>query len=165
MCAYAGPVRRSYAELRPDELLLSYSHVAFVLSSRAYDPTKGCKFSTWCYRAMRNATSNAIRKQIKHNRCYHAPDGADGERYDFVREDKDESISEGDISWMRSALPLLPPQLQKVLQYRFFDGMKYREMARKLGLSKQRAAQLVDEGLRLHALTKRRGATTILTRW
>lgn len=153
------------------------AYETLVNAAELFDPERGVKFSTYLTHSLRNHLVDECRRQRRiayvprgaygkdtpHNLRELVAKAENPARLDFQYDDGDGDgpvfgnlvlarrgstgldVDERDVLW--EALNRLPPTWRQALLYRYWDGLKFKEIGRRLRVSATRAQQLEQAAL------------------
>lgn len=148
------------------EDLQQESYFAFLAALRYFDPQCGYTFTTFLRFPLRNAfntlcgmrTEQARREPLNHAASLDTPTGGRAEGLDLLDtiadeatdiETAEEAIYRQQLhDALENALSTLPEQREKLLRYRFYDGLSYEKAAEKEGLTRDKGRNQIAKGLR-----------------
>ena len=156
------------ASQRPGDLddLVSEGQLALIRAAELFDFTRGLRFSTYATWAIRNTMSRAQQKSSRQRKRYVTGLEADHlDRPDPILAGPDFDENRQQPQAVRKLMRSLPDRERTVLELRFGFGntgkeLRFREIGEELGVSTERARQLVSRGLlRLQDLAQDAGIT------
>lgn len=151
--------------------LFQVGMIGLLHAARLYDSTKGTKFLTYAY----TCVSRWIRQECRRlGGIIHVPDdrkagdteaarvargvGIVPDFYDKATTDDDVLLraeQEDDLVLIRRMLRRLPARHAIAVRYRYFEGLTFEEVGIRLGISKQRAGEMIRQALaRLKSLVE-----------
>ncbi len=125
----------------------SMACVSLCHAAREFDPARGLAFTTLATVSIRRAFC----QEFDYTRCRrHAGDHA--ETYDSDKTERMVSPSlEHDVDlleYLRQRVRLLPPRLRQAIRLYYFRGLKMIQVGERMGVSVERARQLINKGKR-----------------
>lgn len=136
-----------------------------------FDPKLGYQFSTYAFYAIRREILNWLdnggiirvprytkdsrfrqkyseyRKSARTIVSIYASDFSDSEEKDWIIDKKSLPEYDDQQDVLRQQIQLLPPRHRQVVQYRYWNGLHYREIGEKMGISTERARQIADKAI------------------
>lgn len=128
-------ISKEYPTYLQDEDIVQCGMVGLCKAADKWDDSKS-KFSTFAFICIRNEIRMELRRRQKHNGVLsldYEVDGNDGERTAFG----DCIVGDEDVHYIDTELPTLTARERQVFEL-FQTGLTQTEVAKKLGLSKQR---------------------------
>jgi RNA polymerase sigma factor (sigma-70 family) len=147
---YAG----TRAKAREDyDDLVSEAMAAVMRSARRFDPERKIKFCTYAIRSIHYAITNYYDKgtgkpsRLRLVSMMELPPSLSDHRATYQQDfGSDDDLAEQTRA-VRRALRRIKPRYAVALRLRFFDGLTLLAMGEALGVSKERARQMVVQGL------------------
>ena len=150
------------------EDLCQSGYLAMVAAVNTYDPAAGGAFSTWLMYHLRNAFAEAFGyrtqkdRQEPLNNCLSLDtpltDDADSDDLMDVVADPaglqwqvalEESVWQTELQEaVGAALSTIPKQYREILRLRYWENMTLEDIGKRLGLSKERARQTLNQAIR-----------------
>lgn len=150
------------------EDLYQSGYLAMVAAVNSYDPAAGGAFSTWLMYHLKNAFADAIgyrtqkgrREPLNNYLSLDTPltDDADSDDLMDVVADPaglqwqvalEESVWQTELQEaVGAALSTIPKQYREILRLRYWENMTLEDIGKRLGLSKERARQTLNQAIR-----------------
>lgn len=164
---YEMTLWHGYGGVEYDDLI-NAGYIAMFAAVESYDPSSGCKFSTWLMYYLKNACAETIGYRTKREKndpinvaaSLNAPlgdDSDDGEFGDVVADPNGEKPIDGfiDSTWntqlheaLEAALTDLPDDMAEIMRAKFWNGASRDEIATAKGVTPEKVRSLEGQAIR-----------------